>query len=54
MPQARGDGGTGVRGFDAAMQKASDDANRKADTILQERLGIEDIESDLVCRYRRA
>ena len=54
MPQARCDGGSRVRGVDAAMQKASDDANKKADTILQERLGIEGMDSELVCRHRSA
>ena len=52
MPQARGDGGARVRGVDAAMQKACDDENKKADTTLQERLGIEDMDSRLACRHR--
>ena len=51
MPQARGDGRTRACGIDVAMQKASDDANKKADTILQERLGIEDLNSELACRH---
>ena len=53
MPRAGSNGGARQQHLDEAMQKASADANKTSDQLLEEKLHIDDIGFDLSCRYFR-